>query len=119
MSKSVRAPRVSDHFAGRAARVRAIYDRLIQTAEQFGYVKQAPKKTSIHLARKTAFAGVATRKDSIVLTLKSAADIKSARVAKREQVSAHRWHLDVKLTDPRQVDAQLAGWLKRAAALAE
>jgi hypothetical protein len=102
------------HFDGRPPVVREIYDRLVETAERFGPVKQEPKRTSIHLARKTAFAGVATRRDGLVLTLKSATDIRSPRVLRREQASAHRWHLEIKLTDPNQVDQQVAGWLARA-----
>jgi hypothetical protein len=110
MSKAVLAA----HFKGRAPFVREIYDRLIAAAEQFGPVKQDPKKTSIHLARKTAFAGVATRREALILTLKSASDIRSPRIIKREQASANRWHLEVELTDPNQVDKQIAAWLGRA-----
>jgi hypothetical protein len=119
MTKGAGAPRVSDHFAGRTATVREIYDRLVETAARFGPVKQDPKKTSIHLTRKTAFAGVATRRDAVILTLKSASDIRSPRIIKREQVSANRWHLEVKLTDPKQVDTQIAIWLARAIALSQ
>lgn len=102
------------HFDGRAPIVREIYDRLVETAEQFGPVKQEPKKTSIHLARRTAFAGVATRRDGVILTIKSATDIRSPRIGRRERASANRWHLEVKLTDPKQVDTQVAAWLARA-----
>ena len=105
---------LASHFTGREPLVREIYDRLVETAERFGPVKQEPKKTSIHLARKTAFAGVATRRDALILTLKSASDIRSPRVTKREQASANRWHLEVRLTDPKQVDKQIATWLERA-----
>ena len=105
---------LTSHFSRRDPLVREIYDRLIAAAERFGPVKQEPKKTSIHLASKTAFAGVVTRRDAVILTLKSASDIRSPRVIKREQVSANRWHLEVRLTDPRQVDKQIASWLERA-----
>ena len=105
---------VAAHFKGRAPLVREIYDRLIDAAAQFGPVKQDPKKTSIHLARKTAFAGVVTKKDAVILTLKSASDIRSPRIIRREQASANRWHLEVRLTNPKQVDKQIATWLGRA-----
>jgi hypothetical protein len=105
---------VAAHFKGRDPVIREIYDRLVGAAEQFGPVTQDPKKTSIHLARRTAFAGIATRRDAIILTLKSKSDIRSPRIIKREQASASRWHLDVRLTDPSQVDAQIATWLERA-----
>jgi hypothetical protein len=105
---------VEQHFEGRAPVVRAIYDAVIRTAKKLGPVVEDPKKTSIHLNHRTAFAGVATRKEAIVLTIKAPSDIKSTRVHKREQVSANRWHVEVKLDDPKQVDAELAAWLKQA-----
>jgi hypothetical protein len=110
---------IDRHFAGRAPAVRAIYDRIVSAAKVEGSVREEPKKTSIHLARRTAFAGVATRKDALILTLKSAKDIRSPRIVKREQTSANRWHLEVRLDDPAQVDPQLKTWLKQAIELAE
>jgi len=79
-----------------------------------GPVTEEPKKTSIHLVSRTAFAGIPTRRASLILTLKSAKDIRSPRVEKREQTSAHRWHVDVRLTRPADVDRQLTTWLSAA-----
>ena len=84
-----------------------------------GRFREDPKKTSIHLTRASAFAGVATRKDAIQLTIKSAADIRSPRIVKRERASAHRWHLDIRLENPKQVDRELTSWLADAMALSE
>jgi hypothetical protein len=109
---------VHQHFEGRAPAVRAVYDRLLAAARRFGPFQEEPKKTSIHLARKTAFAGVATRKDALILTLKSATDLKSPRIGKHEQASANRWHLEVRLDDPAQVDGEIEGWLRAAYELA-
>jgi uncharacterized protein DUF5655 len=110
---------ISAHFTGKPALVRQIYDRVVDTAGRFGPVTEDPKKTSIHLTRRTAFAGVATRRDGIVLTLKSTSDIRSARVVKHQQTSATRWYLDVKLTSPAEVDRQLIGWLAKSIALSQ
>ncbi len=110
---------VAAHFEGRSASVRRIYDRLLDAARRFGPVREEAKKTSIHLTRRTAFAGVATRKDFLVLTLKSDRDIASARISRRERASAHRWHLEVKLQDPHEVDRELVGWLREAYAISE
>ena len=109
---------VDQHFEGKEPRVRRIYDALLRAARSFGKVEEEPKKTSIHLARKTAFAGVATRKDAVILTIKSARDIADPRIRKHEQASANRWHLDVRLEDANHVDGQLKGWLKDAYDLA-
>ena len=70
---------VASHFARKNPTVRATYERLIDTARALGPVTEEAKKTSIHLVRHTAFAGVATRRSSLILTLKSATDIRSPR----------------------------------------
>ena len=82
-----------------------------------GPVIEEPKKTSIHLVNATALAGVATRKDYLILTLKSDRKLTSPRVHKSEQVSAKRFHHEVKLASPTEVDRELIGWLKEAYAL--
>ena len=109
---------VEQHFVGRAPVVRAIYRQILDAAKASGPFAEDPKKTSIHLARRSAFAGIATRKDALLLTVKSDTDIRSSRIVKREQASAHRWHLVIRLDDPAQVDAEIKAWLKRAIALA-
>lgn len=109
---------VRDHFIGRTHHVREIYDALLGVASEFGPVREEPKKTSIHLARRTAFAGVVTRRDAVILTLKSAAKITDERVFRAEQTSANRWHFEVRLTTRADVDAQLREWLQAAYALA-
>ena len=62
---------IASHFERADPQVRATYDRLLETARSFGRVGIEGKKTSIHLTRRTAFAGVATRKSALVLTLAS------------------------------------------------
>jgi hypothetical protein len=109
---------VEQHFAGRDPAIGAVYAKLLETARKLGPVVEDPKKTSIHLVRKTAFAGIATRKTALILTLKASADIKSKRIFRREQASKNRWHLEVKLDAPEQVDRELTGWLKQAYELA-
>ncbi len=77
---------------GRALRerppeLRAIYDAILDVSSSFGKFTAEAKKTSIHLVYRSAFAGVAVRKDALILTLKSAVNIKSPRVYRAEQVS--------------------------------
>jgi hypothetical protein len=108
---------VQQHFTKADPVVFATYRKLLATARTFGPVDEDPKKTSIHLVRRSAFAGVATRRTSLVLTVKSASDIASPRVTRREQASAGRWHLQIRLEAPAQVDRELTAWLKAAYAL--
>jgi hypothetical protein len=110
---------VDRHFTGRAPGVRAVYDRILAAAQGSGPVREEAKKTSIHLVRRSAFAGIATRREWLILTFKSANDISSPRIIKREQASANRWHLEVRLRHPREVDRELRSWLKDAVELAK
>ena len=50
--------------------------------------------------------------------LKSATDIRNPRIEKREQTSANRWHVEVRLEKPAHIDRQLTAWLKAAYDLA-
>ena len=109
---------VSSHFAGKDPSVLATYEAILGHARSLGPVKVESKKTSIHLVRTTAFAGVATCRNWLVLTLKSAADLKSPRIKKHEQASANRWHLEIKLESTAGVDRELKQWLAAAYKLA-
>ena len=117
MGKQTDGFTVKSHFEGKDARVRQVYDRLLKAARKFGPVKEDPKKTSIHLVNKTAFAGVATRKSAMILTIKSDRKIPSPRIHKSEQTSAKRFHHEVKLTAPDEIDSELVKWLRDAYAL--
>jgi hypothetical protein len=110
---------VNSHFAGKSAVVRETYDRLVKSLKKFGPITEDPKKTSIHLVNATALAGVATRKDWLVLTIKSDRNLTTARIHKSEQTSARRFHHEIKLTSPKDIDAELMGWLEAAYHLSE
>ncbi len=105
---------VEEHFEKKDAVVRATYDALLRVARRFGDVVEEPKKTSIHLVADTAFAGVVTRRSKLVLTIKSPAEIKNRRIAKCEKLSANRWHFELHLESPKDVDADVEAWLRRA-----
>jgi hypothetical protein len=109
---------ISEHFENRAPEVKATYVAILKAAKKLGPVKEEAKKTSIHLVRKSAFAGVAIRKTGLTLTLKSDSDITNKRIAKHEQASAHRWHLEIKLETPEQVNSEILAWLAKAYQLA-
>lgn len=105
---------IQEHFENRVPEVKAIYAAILKAASKLGPMHEEAKKTSIHLVRKSAFAGVATRKTALILTLKSEVDLKSKRISKREQASANRWHLEIKLEAPEQVDRELVNWMRKA-----
>ncbi len=108
---------IPQHFENKDPVVKSIYERILNESRKFGRVTEEPKKTSIHLVNKSAFAGVMTRKNALILNIKSATPIQHARIVKSEQLSASRFHQEVKLTSPDQVDSVLVGWLKEAYAI--
>jgi hypothetical protein len=114
MDKNARTFTVREHFEGKDPVIRKIYDRLLAAVQRMGPVVEEPKKTSIHLVHATALAGVATRKDHILLTIKSEHKRTGRRVFRTEQVSANRFHLEVKLLLPSDVDSELISWLREA-----
>jgi hypothetical protein len=105
---------VESHFFDKSPVLQQIYDRLLSETCKFGSVIEEPKKTSIHLVNKSAFAGVSTRKTVLMLNVKSDAPIASPRFPEFEKVSASRYHQEIKLSNPSEVDAELLGWLKQA-----
>jgi len=112
-------PDIEQHFEKATPAVRSAYDAILTAARKLGPVEEDPKKTSIHLSHGTAFAGVATRKEYLILTLKSAEKIKSPRVHKSEKVSANRWHVEIRVQTPRDVDRELRAWLEAAYRLSQ
>ena len=104
-------------FAGKDEIVQAIYTRLLETLSTIGPFQEDPKKTSIHLLHTTGFAGVHPRKSYLYLNLRTDAPIENPRITKTEQVSKNRFHNELKLTSPDEIDEELLGWLRDAYAL--
>ncbi len=104
-------------FARSDPAVEKTYGALLKAVSKFGKVTAEEKKTSIHLVAKTAFAGVHPRKSAVLLNVRSAAPIRSKRIRKLEQVSANRFHNELLLASPEEVDRELIGWLRAAYAL--
>jgi hypothetical protein len=105
---------LSTHFEGKDPIVRKTYDAIVKFARRLGPVQEDPKKTSIHLNNVSAFAGITTRRSHLVLTLKSDRKLSSNRIHKSEQTSASRFHHELKVSSPNEVDAEMEGWLKAA-----
>ena len=49
---------VEDHFVNKDSAVRELYEGLLKLLKTFGPIIEEPKKTSIHLVRVSALAGV-------------------------------------------------------------
>ncbi len=91
-----------------------LYQCLCTALKPLGPFKEEIKKTSVHLVRSSAFAGVHFRREYLLITIKSSSKIDSPRVTKCERVSKNRWHCDLKFAKDSEVDRQLIAWLKAA-----
>jgi hypothetical protein len=99
--------------------VRKIYDRLLDKTRKLGDFEVETKKTCVHLARDVAFAGVHPRASGVLVNIKTATPIRSARVRKLEQASKSRYHNEILLTSPDDVNSELLAWVADAYALAD
>ncbi|HEY6051422.1 MAG TPA: DUF5655 domain-containing protein [Thermoanaerobaculia bacterium] len=117
MGEKAGAFTVDDHFAGKSPQIRKVYERLLELLEKIGPVSEDPKKTSIHLVRESALAGVEVRGEYLLLNLKTDYPIKSPRVERAERLSANRYHSKVRLSAIAEVDGEVKRWLKDAYSL--
>ena len=104
-------------FESRDWVVREIYSRLMAAMGEIGPCREDPRRASIHLLRVSGFAGVHPRKSFLVLNLRTDRPIESPRVGRIEQVSKNRFHNEIRLASPADVDEELIGWLREAYAL--
>lgn len=114
MSKTPLEATVDNHFVGKDSAIRKTYDQLVTEVRKLGPIREEPKKTSIHLSRSSALAGVRVRRDYLLLTIKADREWSSSRVQKTERVSANRYHHEIRLAKPADLDAELREWLANA-----
>ena len=96
----------------------ALYEELLRAIAPIGEFQVEEKKTSIHLVRRTAFAGVHFRKDAILVTIKSREPLPARHGMKQERVSANRWHNDVRVESAEEI-AGIVEWVRDAYSLSE
>jgi hypothetical protein len=92
-----------------------VYERLAGALAEIGVYTVEEKKTSLHIsAGKAAFLGVHPRKQGVRLNLVLSRALESPRLAKVERVSANRFHNELDVREPGEVDAELVEWLREA-----
>jgi hypothetical protein len=105
---------IKSHFDGKEEVVRQTYDELLKVLRKRYPITESPKKKSIHLMHATTLAGVTTRQNCLILTIKSDSMLSSSRIRKSEQVSRNRFHFKLKLSTPADVNPELINWLDNA-----
>lgn len=100
-------------YSGAKAGFRPIHERLIGEIEKFGEYEVAPKKGYVSLRRKKQFAMIGPKTNTRFEVGINARDLKtSPRLL--EQPKGSMCNYIVNLTDAKQVDSELIGWLKSA-----
>ena len=95
----------------------ALYAAIIAALTDLGPFEVEAKKTSLHITNGRAFLGVHPRRGALLLNIVTTEQLHSPRVRKAEHVSANRWHNEVLLAGPSELDSELRGWLAGAYAL--
>jgi hypothetical protein len=93
---------------------RGIYDNLLAHLTLLGPYEVEAKKTSLHITRGRAFLGVHPRRGGLLLNIVTPEALEDPRIKKAERVSANRWHNEVVVSSPGDLDAELLGWLRQA-----
>jgi hypothetical protein len=96
----------------------AVYDALIKQISSLDGWELQEKTSSFHVVRRAAFLGIHPRRGGILVNIVLATKVDSARVRSAERVSSNRWHNEVILMDPSDVDAELLAWIREGHALA-
>lgn len=105
----------ASYFQGRDPIVEKTYDRLLSALKKSTPTfKLEYKNTSVHVVAGSAFLGIHFMKSQLKLNIVLDQQMKSARVHTIEKVSANRFHNEVRLSDPVEVNAELLKWIKQA-----
>nr|WP_281721302.1 DUF5655 domain-containing protein [Nitrosomonas nitrosa] len=105
-------------FECKSGEVRETYETLIEKLTcKVGPFGVEVKKTSLHLTKGSAFAGVHPKKGWLDLTIRLSESLTGTRIRSAEQVSRNRWHNEIRLVAPKEVDSELLSWLAQAHAL--
>jgi hypothetical protein len=100
-------------YSGAKAPFRPVHDKLMKAIAKFGEFEVAPKKGYVSLRRKKQFAMIGPKTSTRFEVGINAKDLKgNSRL--EAQPKGSMCNFIVKLTDAKEVDAELIGWLKAA-----
>lgn len=100
-------------YSGAKADFRPIHEKLIKEIDKFGEFEVAPKKGYVSLRRKKQFAMIGPKTNTRFEVGINARDFrKNARLS--EQPKGSMCNYIVSLTDVKEVDTELIGWIKSA-----
>ncbi len=108
---------LSDLFAGKPARIRRLFDRFRQMVEACGPVKVLPYRDKVGFMMRVRFAGAVPRKRWLDVGFWLPRRVEHPRFFKIETIAPNaNVHL-LRITEPEQLDEQVAAWIQEAYAV--
>jgi len=105
---------LEEHFKGKPARTRELFDTWLCFVKQFGDVTVIPQKTRISFQVRVRFAGAVIRKNWVECGFWLKRSVKDARFSRVEKITAHDYVYTFRLTDESQLDKTLKKHLREA-----
>jgi hypothetical protein len=106
---------LGDWEARMGPRARALYQRFEQLIGKCGPYHVAPAKTRIAFLVRVRFAGVtALSERGMTVSFALPQPLRSARFVKVAEVVPGWWVHRLRITDPKQLDAEVGRWLRRS-----
>jgi hypothetical protein len=93
---------------------RSVYAAVLNVLDTLGPYEVETKKTSLDITRGRAFLGIHPRASGLLVNIVTSAPLAGERVTRTEQVSRNRYHNEVRLASPADVDSSVIGWARRA-----
>lgn len=90
----------------------SIYGALLDKISALEGCELQENASSFHVVHGRAFLGIHPRRGGILVNIVLTRELESARIHRAERVSANRWHNEVILKDPLEIDAELLTWIR-------
>jgi uncharacterized protein DUF5655 len=94
-----------------------VYAALLSVLDGLGPYEVEAKQTSLHVVHGRAFLGVHPRATGLLLNVVTSTPLAGERIRRTEQVSANRWHNEVLVGAPGELDEEVVEWIGAAYAL--
>jgi hypothetical protein len=91
-----------------------MYSKIKKILNDFGSITYEVKKSSVHCVKNVAFVGLHPKKAVLDLNIVLNRSLNGAFNSKTEQVSKNRFHNEIRIINPRQINAGLIKVLKES-----
>ncbi|MDD5172348.1 MAG: DUF5655 domain-containing protein [Candidatus ainarchaeum sp.] len=105
----------SEHFQGKKAALRPLYNELLKRLrKKVGPFKIEALNCCIHLVTTFTFVAVYALSDQLRISFSSDKKFVSPRIRAFQGGSANRYLYEVNIKNGKEIDSELLGWLKQA-----